>query len=180
MNYEDNSIEETLTQDTDADIEIDLSEEDDIETVDWKAIALKNQKAYKDQKTRAEIAEGKVKTKPQAKPETYTTTQSTLTVKDGFALAKANVNDDDIDEVLEYANFKKISVADALKSTVVKNLIAEKEEYRTSQNASTTTTARRATPKLTDDTILDNARQGKVDDSEEGIKRLFNARMGIK
>jgi hypothetical protein len=178
MENENNSIEETLTQDTEAEIEIDLDDNQDDETVDWKAIALKNQEAYKNQKTRAEIAEGKAKVaKPQAN---QTQPETTLTVKDGFALAKANVNDEDIDEVLEYANFKKISVADALKSSVVKSLLAEKEEFRTSQTVSITANARRASPKITDDTILDNARKGKLDDSDEGIERLFKARMGLK
>lgn len=180
MENDNNSIEETLTQDTEAEIEIDLDDNQDDEMVDWKAIALKNEKAYKDQKHRAEIAEGKAKVaKPQAN-QTQPETNSTLTVKDGFALAKANVNDEDVDDVLEYARFKKITVADALKSTVVKSMIAEKEEFRQSQNASTVTTTRRATPKVTDDTILENARKGKVGESEDDIRALFRARMGIK
>jgi len=176
MQDDNNSIEETLTQDTDTELEIDLDDEIENDQVDWKAEAEKNKKAYEDQKRRAEIAESK-KT---VKSPTQTSTNTTLTVKDGFALAKANVNDEDIDDVLEYANFKKIPVADALKSSVVKSMLAEKEEFRTSQSVSTTANARRASPKITDDTILDNARKGKLDDSDEGIERLFKARMGLK
>jgi hypothetical protein len=170
MENENNSIEETLTQDTEAELDLDLSVEDEN---DLEAENAKLKKAYEDQKRRAEIAESKAKS---VKPVT-TQTNSTLTVKDGFALAKANVNDEDIDDVLEYANFKKISVADALKSSVVKSLLAEKEEFRTSQQASTSSTTRRATPKITDDTILENARQGKLGDSEDEIRALFRARM---
>lgn len=170
MEENNNSIEETLTQDTEAELDLDLSVEDEN---DLEAENAKLKKAYEDQKRRAEIAESKVKS---VKPVT-TQTNSTLTVKDGFALAKANVNDEDIDDVLEYANFKKISVADALKSSVVKSLLAEKEEFRTSQQASTSSTTRRATPKITDDTILENARQGKLGDSEDEIRALFRARM---
>ncbi len=180
MENENNSIEETLTQDTEAEIEIDLDDNQDDEQVDWKAIALKNQEAYKNQKTRAEIAEAKAKgAKPQAN-QTQTETPASLTVKDGFALAKANVNDEDVDDILEYARFKKITVADALKSTVVKTMLAEKEEFRQSQNASTITTTRRATPKVTDEAILENARKGKLGDSEDEIRALWRARMGIK
>lgn len=176
MENENNSIEETLTQDTDAELEIDLDGEIEDET-DLAAENAKLKKAYEDQKRRAEIAEGKAKSaKPQA-AQAQTGTNTPLTVKDGFALAKANVNDEDIDDVLEYASFKKISVADALKSPVVKNMLAEKEEFRTSQNVSTTATARRASPKVTDDTILENARNGKLDDSEDSIRALFRARM---
>lgn len=180
MENDNNSIEETLTQDTDVELDIDLDDNDEDENVDWKAIALKNQKAYKDQKTRAEIAEGKANKTVKPNAQTQSDAPITLTVKDGFALAKANVADEDIDDVLEYANFKKISVAEALKTNVVKNMLSEKEEFRNSQNASTTTTARRGTPKVNDSTILENAKNGKLNDSEDDIKALFRARMGIK
>jgi uncharacterized protein YkwD len=177
MDENNNSIEETLTQDTEAEIEIDLDDNQDDETVDWKAIALKNEKAYKDQKTRAEIAEGKAKA---TKPVTQSNSTPALTVKDGFALAKADVNDDDVEDVLEYATFKKISVAEALKSNVVKTMLAEKNEFRQSQNASTGSTVKRATPKITDDSILENARKGNLKEDENEIRALFRARMGIK
>jgi len=173
MENDNNSIEETLTHDTEAELDLDLSVEDENE-IDLVAENAKLKKAYEDQKRRAEIAESKKTAKP------VTQTNSTLTVKDGFALAKANVNDEDIEDILEYANFKKISVADALKSTVVKSLLAEKEEFRTSQNASTSSTTRRATPKITDDTILENARNGKLGDSEDEIRALFRARTAKK
>lgn len=178
MNDENNnSIEETLTQDTEAELDLDLSVEDDENEIDLVAENAKLKKAYEDQKRRAEIAEKKAKT---AKPVTQTENNATLTVKDGFALAKANVNDEDIEDILEYANFKKISVAEALKTNVVKNMLAEKEEFRQSQNASTTTNVKRAAPKVTDEVVLEKARQGKLGDSEEEIKALFRARMGIK
>ncbi len=176
MENEDNSIEETLTQDTEAEIEIDLDDNQEDDTIDWKAVALKNQKAYRDQKTRAEIAEKKANT---AKPQAHSESKE-LSFKDGFALSKANVHEDDIDEVIEYSQFKKISVAEALKSSVIVSMMKEKEEFRNSDKASTTTNTRRATPKITDDTILENARKGKVDDTDEGIKALFRARMGLK
>lgn len=176
-----NSIEETLTQDTEAEIKIDLDDNQDDETVDWKAEAEKKAKAYEDQKKRAEIAEEKLKKGlSTTKPVTQTNNTPTLTVKDGFALAKADVNDEDVEDVLEYASFKKISVAEALKSNVVKTMLAEKNEFRQSQNASTSSTMKRATPKITDDTILENARKGNIKDSEDDIRALFRARMGIK
>ena len=59
-------------------------------------------------------------------------------------------------------------------------MLAEKEEFRNSQNASTTATAKRASPKITDDTILENARKGKLNESEDEIRALFRARMGLK
>lgn len=177
MENENNSIEETLTQDTDLELVIDLDDNNEDENIDWKAQAEKNKKAYEDQKKRAEIAEQKAKstTKP-----ANSDAPITLTVKDGFALATANVNYEDIDDILEYANLKKISVTDALKTNVVKAMLSEKEEFRNSQNASTTAIAKRASPKITDDTILENARKGKLNESEDEIRALFRARMGLK
>lgn len=177
MENENNSIEETLTQDTEIDLDIDLDDNNEDENIDWKAQAEKNRKAYEDQKKRAEIAEKKANSTTK---HTNSDTPITLTVKDGFALAKANVADEDVDDILEYANFKKISIAEALKSNVVKNMLAEKEEFRKSQNVSTTPNVKRASPKITDDVILENARQGKLDESEDAIKALFRARMGLK
>lgn len=117
---------------------------------------------------------GKTEVKPETK---QTQNEQSLSIKDTFALMKADVSEDDIEDVAEYAKFKKISIAEALKSSVVKSMIAEKEEFRKSQEASTTPNAKRGTPKVTDDVILENARKGKLGESEEDIKALFKARM---
>ncbi len=178
MNINDNEVidstNDTETTENEIELDLDLSEEtqeDDVETLKKTITTLQKQKEH--WRAKATTA------KPEAKP-TQTEAQSTLTVKDGFALAKANVADEDIDDILEYANFKKISVSEALKSNVVKNMLAEKEEFRKSQNVSTTPNVRRASPKITDDVILENARQGKLDESEDAIRALFRARMGLK
>lgn len=116
-----------------------------------------------------------------SKPEVPATqSEHAISFKDSFALAKANVEEDDIEEIADYAKMKKISITEALKTNFVKNLLSEKTEYKKSQEASTTTNAKRGTPKITDDVILENARKGKLGDSEEDIKALFRARMGIK
>lgn len=115
--------------------------------------------------------------KPEAPAQKETHNEQTLSIKDSFALMKANVHEDDIEDIAEYAKFKKTSIAEVLKSGVVKSMLAEKEEFRKSQEASTTPNAKRATPKVTDDAILENARKGKLGESEEDIKALFKARM---
>lgn len=116
--------------------------------------------------------------KTEAKPETkQTQTEQALSLKDSFALAKAGVEEDDIQDIADYATLKKVSISEALKSNYVKSLLAEKEEFRKSQEASTTPNVKRATPKVTDDVILDNARKGKLGESEDEIRALFRARM---
>jgi hypothetical protein len=108
---------------------------------------------------------------------TATQNEPALSFKDSFALAKANVEEDDIEEVADYAKLKKITITEALKSNFVKSLLKEKEEFKKSQEASTTPNTKRATPKITDDVILDNARKGKMPESEDEIRALFRASM---
>lgn len=180
MDDTNNSIEETLTQDTEAEIEIDLDDNQDDEQVDWKAEAEKKAKAYEDQKKRAEIAEDKLKkgsstTKPVSSKE-----ESGLSIVDTIALTKSNIDADDIGEVIEYSRFKKISVSEALKSSALKAILAEKNEKRTVAQASHSGTSRRSTSKLSDESILNNAKNGILPESDEDFERLAELRMNKK
>src|SRR5690606_10314539 len=51
--------------------------------------------------------------------------QDNLSQKDMFALIKADVHEDDISEVADYAKLKGITVAEALKAPVVKTILSE-------------------------------------------------------
>lgn len=167
-----NDIDETIN-----DIEIDLeeSQEDDEETITIPKKKWTEALSAKDHwKKKATAIQPEVRTE---KKETQT---EQLSVKDSYALVKADVHEEDVEDVLEYAKFKKIPVAEALKSSVVKSMLAEKDEFRKSQEASTTANTRKAQPKVTPDVILENARKGKLGDSEEEIRALFKARMNIK
>jgi len=67
-------------------------------------------------KIRAEKAESRTK-------EVKETPKNDLTYLDTIALVKADVSDEDISDIMDYASMKKISVAEALKSSVVKSLL---------------------------------------------------------
>ena len=43
-----------------------------------------------------------------------------LSTKDSVLLAKADIDSDDIDEVIDFAKYRKISISDALKNTTLK------------------------------------------------------------
>lgn len=177
MNPNDNEIIDS-TNDKEEALEVEITEdaEESEETITipkskWTE-ALAKQEHWKKKATTV---------KAEVKPETrQTQTEQSLSIKDSFALMKANVSEDDIEDIVEYAKFKKIPVAEALKSNVVKSMLDEKEEFRKSQEASTTPNTKRASPKVTDETVLDNARKGKLGESEDEIKALFRARMGLK
>lgn len=150
------------TQDTSEQSE-ETSHEDD---KDWKAEALK----YK------AILERNKNKKPEVREKRSVTPEL-----DNATLARIyNIHEDDIDEVLDMAKFKKVSLAEALKLGATKAILAEKEEFRRTANASNIGNTRRATS-VSPDTLVRNLSEGKV--PEKGSKEaedLFWAKRGGK
>ena len=135
--------------------------------VDWKAKAEeledKNKKLY-------------ARLKKDEKPVVHSN-QSELTPKDVYALMNAKVAEEDIEQVHEYAQFKKISVAEALKSTVVKSMLDESSEQRRTANATQTRGGARGTSQVSGADVLAQAEKtGQLPDSEEDIQKLWMAR----
>mgnify|MGYP000900433078 FL=1 len=93
--------------------------------------------------------------------------KGTMSTTDLIAIMNAKVNEEDIGEVEEYARFKGISVAEALKTNVVKTLLGDKEEMRKVANATNTRGSRVGSTKISPSDLLSKARTGdKVDDFE--------------
>ena len=146
--------------------------------------ALKEDYSKKDElvtnyKTRAEKAEDELKgsksSEPEEKKEVATPKTSDLTQTDLLAIVKADIHEDDIDEVVDYAKLKGISVKEALNASVVRTILAERAEERTTAEATTTDT-KRSTQRVTPTQILDKARTGDVPEDDDGINALVNAR----
>jgi hypothetical protein len=131
-------------------------------------------------KIRAEKAEKKAKTSE--KPVVQSQQQSgTLSPTDLYALLQAAVPQEDVAEVTDYAKLKGITVTEALKSSVVKNVLAEKAENRKVADATNITTTRRNTGKISDEMLLNTARsKGEVPDGDAEIQRLYQARQDAK
>jgi len=178
---EHNNDEEVIlnTQEETVDLDTTESTEEDSEQIDWKAEALKlkaeadkAREIAENQKVRAERAESKaksVKTSPKANSE--------LSTIDIIALTKANIETDDIEEVLDYAKFKGISVSEALKSPVVKATLSERNEQRNVAMATNTGGSKRGVAKISDDSLINNARNGNLPESDADIDRLMKAMM---
>lgn len=118
--------------------------------------------------------------KPEPKKETPVekTEEVQLTPMDAILLSKMNVTEkEDIEEVLAYANFKKIPVSEALNNSTVKTILAERKEQRDTAQATNTGTARRGSSKLSDEQIVANVDEGKFPDDPEA---LAEARMNLK
>lgn len=113
----------------------------------------------------------------QEKSEVKVEQPTTLAPKDVIALTKANIHEEDIDEVLEYAKYKKISVADALKSGVIKATLAEKQEHRATAQATNTGKTRSGSQKVSGDVLLKKAKEtGEVPESDAELDALIEAR----
>ncbi len=124
---------------------------------------------------RAKKAEGKAKEAP---PPASAPAEPRLSERDVIALSKADIADEDIDEVLEYARFKKISVSEALKAPVMTQILADKKEQRQPAQATQTTRSSRGSAKVNPEEILAKAeRTGELPDTDEGMKALVEARL---
>jgi len=154
-------------------------EEETIEQVrqrlaDETAKREKAEEIAENQRIRAEKAEKRPKeTVPVKDPESKADGPS---FKDALAISNAKVHEDDVDEVMDYAKLKGISVSKALESDIIKAVLADKSEKRKSAETANVSTVRRGPSKITDDTLLENASAGKLPESEEDIARLVRAK----
>ena len=140
----------------------------------------KAEETAKNQKTRAENAEADLKKiKPPEKKE-----DGQLSTKDFYALTKANVPEEDIDDVSEYAKFKGITISEALNSSVVKATLADKAESLRVAQATTVRSTRSQGIAIDGDTIISNIKNKGEDAIPEGgskeAEALFWARRGKK
>ncbi len=143
----------------------------------------KAEQIAEDQRKRAEKAEGEVKkykptdTKPNGD-------DKQLSTKDFYALTNAKVPEDDVDEVVEVAKFKNITVAEALKLPMVKAILADKAEVRKTASATQTRQTRSQNTAPDGDSIIQDARsKGESAIPEAGSKEadaMFWARRGRK
>lgn len=127
-------------------------------------------------KIRAEKAEAKAKEGKETAPKT----EMSLSQPDLIALVKGDVAEEDIDDVADYAKFKNISVKEALKSSVVKSMLAERKEERATAEATQTGAKRKGTSAASGDELLQRAEQGKVPETKEEIAALVDARFKSK
>ncbi len=158
--------DENETQDEESDEQSEETSQEDEK--DWKAEALK----YKAILDRNKNKKPETKTQPKEKSDG-------MSIKDSYALIQANVHEEDLDEVLDYAKFKKISISEALQSNLIKATLADKSEYRKTANVSNTGAARKGSAKVSDDTLKSNLAKGIIPEKgSDEAERLFYARRG--
>lgn len=120
-------------------------------------------------KVRAEKAEKLAKAKPPV-------TANELASKDLVAIMNAKVPEDDIDEVVEYAKYRKTSISEILKDPIMKATLDLRAEERNTAIAANTNSTRRGSTRVPDDVLLSNANRGKLPESDADIARLVAAK----
>jgi hypothetical protein len=108
--------------------------------------------------------------KPQVKEE-----KKGLAEKDVIYLAKASIHDDDVDEVVAYANKMEVSVKEAHK--FFEPILAKREEQRKVAEATNTGPSRRSNTKASEDDLLARASKNELPDDPEDIERLMKAKL---
>lgn len=151
------------------------------QTDDVDALKQKNQELYEQLKKAKGFfrdKEGKWVKKEVIQPEMQLSDD--LSKTELYSLVKANVPDEDVEEVKAYARSHKITATEALKREEVKAILKVRDEYRKTADASSTGSTRRGSSKISDDTLLSNASKMNLPDSDEDIQRLILARQKAK
>ena len=145
--------------------------------------ALEAYQSQRDRAKKAEIAAKPVKhveTETPIKPEEKDTPK-----KPDFSLqdirALSDVHDDDVDSVVDWAKFKKISVAEAKKAPEIQNLLRTKKEERKTAEATSTGKGKRGSSKVSGQDLLKRFDQtGEMPESDEDMDKFVEARMTRK
>ena len=161
---------EETSKNTSEESETSEDSQEDVEVLKKKAKLAENYKI------RAEKAEKELKAKKSEKPQEEKVGLSELDI---FALVKANVSEEDLDEVKNFAGYRKISVAEALKDKTLKSILSDRAEERRSAEA-TETKGQRPSSQTSPEAVLAKASRGELPEKDEDIEALAKARIEAK
>ena len=170
MENEEQDAPEVL-ETSEGEIELELGDESEDTTTDEEKETLRKENAELKSKN-AQLFERAKKNKS-----VETAAPATLGTADIYALVQAGVPQEDIEEVSDYAALKKISIAEALKASTVKTILAERKEARDVAEATNTGRVRRQSAATSPEALLENASAGKLPETDAGLKSLAEARM---
>ena len=127
-----------------------------------------------------EAGKPKEEKKPEEKPEEKKEETQNLSQTDLYTLIKADVPEEDLSEVTDYAKMKGISVGEALKSDVVQTILDTKKEKRTVADATNTGKTNQTKAGVTDEQLLANSDKGELPESDADMSRLTKLRLNRK
>ncbi len=150
----------------------------------YKIRAEKAEAESKELKAKAEAATSKPATEtetPKKPTENETPKNEGISSEDVLTLVNAKItHPEDIKEVKDYADYKKIPIGEALKSSVVKNTLKTNEEERKTAKATSTGKGKRGVTKKSIKVITDKANEYKDLESDEDYNALVDARLKAK
>lgn len=117
--------------------------------------------------------------KPEAQKETNNvkTEDQNLTGKDVLALSQASIaEDEDIEYLLKTSKGFGMTVAEALRDPIIKAKLEERQEERTTAEATNTKGAKAGNVKASDSSLLANAQKGNMPESNADMVKLIKAR----
>lgn len=162
-------------------IEIDLSEEDSesINSEEDKKVLTPEEKKSKKEGMFKRLAKdlGYDVKKPEPKPEVKQENKDSLSSSDMFALLKANVHEDDIEDVKTFARAYNLDIKSAIKDDKLKAMLKINEEKRASSEAANVGPTRRTTTKVSPDELMKQAQSGKLPESDDDIAKLMEAKL---
>jgi len=127
------------------------------------------------QRIRAEKAEKEAKEGKKEKDE------QSLTAKDALAFIEAKVSSEDYDEVIRIAKILGKTPVEALKDKTTQAILATRLEERRTAEATQTGKTQRGVSKTTGEDLLERAEStGEVPEDEEGMRKMFQAKLAKK
>ena len=164
---------ENDTETTENEVEdLDLDTEDvDVEALKKENATLQAQKEHWRKKAQEKSESPKEEDKTSTK-------SGELSTKDVLYLAKADIHEDDMEEVTTLAEKMGWDVKKA--HEYLKPRLEVNSEKRKTSETSHTGSGRRGSMKVTDEALLNNANSGKLPESDEEINRLMRAKMSNK
>lgn len=156
------------------------SYEESVEEI--KARLAKAEELANNYKIRAEKAErkSKIEEKEQKSEVINKEIPQVASTVDLYALSEAKVPIEDIADVEDYAKYKKISIAEALKTPALKSILQDKQEQRTIALATNTGGSKRSSGRLSDEALLERASKGVLPEDDETIQRLVKLQFSKK
>jgi hypothetical protein len=142
-----------------------------VETPEAKAIRLLRQT------NQARKKAGLAPLKEGGEPQKEAPQPTGMSTQDTIAIVRADVHTDDIPEVEDYAKYKKVTVAEALKTPFIKTLLEERKEQRAVAEATNVKTTKRGTSKTSDLDIIEKANKGEFPESAADLARARAAKL---
>lgn len=165
-----NGEQTTLSSDENTELEPKSEGEEVDELVKAKELANN----YKIRAEKAEAEAKKLKGESTPKNTEVAPKNEGLSLKDVKALQ--DIPEEDIDEVVEYAKYKGVSIAEIKKDSVMQGILRTRLEERKTAEATNTGGGRPSPSKASDETLLSKAEKGDLPESAEEIERLVDAK----